>query len=445
MKLSEPGRSRRHLKVADLFVGAGGISEGFRQAGFEIVAGSDIDPDALATFALNFPEAQAISGDLREACVREKVVDIARSADVLVGGPPCQAYSQVQNHTRLIDDPRNSLYREFVQIVRETLPKAFVMENVTGMDQMGVREQIRRDLTLDGEYVVRAQVLDAADFGVPQTRKRLIFAGLHRSLTNSVPVLQGTEATAHLALSRSSVNGVTKYEVLAQSGETVNRLLSALEDEEDLSVVSVHDALSDLTPLRPGRRSDTIEYSALGAPRSAYQRQLRESAGNTLTNVQVPRINPDTAMRLESIPEGGNYRDLSGVLTERYITGQRWGQDNGSGLLSRQHFYAYRRLHRAIWAWTLNTKADSAYHYASSRSLSVREFARLQSFPDRFVFTTDSRRGALLGRHDGGAAHSRYRQVGNAVPPILARAIAMNLSTALRDAVGRVPALARTA
>ncbi len=445
MRIGDSHRSRPPLKVVDVFVGAGGISEGFRQAGFEIVAGSDIDPDALATFAKNFPNAQVIGGNLCEATVRERVVDVARSAEVLVGGPPCQAFSQMQNHSRLIDDPRNSLYREFVQIVRETSPKAFVMENVTGMDQMGVREQIRRDLSLEGEYVVRAQVLDAADFGVPQTRKRLIFSGLHHSFGDSVPELQGTEATTHLALSRSTIRGVTNYEVVAQIAEGAARFLAALADEEDLSIVNVHDALSDLTPLQPGRRSDTIEYSVLGAPRSAYQRQLREDAARVLTNVQVPRINADTAMRLEAIPEGGNYRDLRGVLTERYITGHRWGQDNGSGLLSRRHFYAYRRLHRAMWAWTLNTKADSAYHYASSRSLSVREFARLQSFPDRFVFTTDPRRGALPGRHDGGPAHSRYRQVGNAVPPFLARAIAMNLRTAIHETIDRTPTLARTA
>ena len=121
---------------------------------------------------------------------------------------------------------------------------------------------------------------------------------------------------------------------------------------------------------------------------------------------------------------GGNHRDLPERLLERYLTGQRWGQDNGTGRLSRRHFYAYRRLHPDIWAWTLNTKGDSVYHFSQARSLSVREFARLQSFPDRFVFTTDSRRGPLPGRHDGGPAHSRYRQVGNAVPPLLARAAA---------------------
>jgi DNA (cytosine-5)-methyltransferase 1 len=148
-------------------------------------------------------------------------------------------------------------------------------------------------------------------------------------------------------------------------------------------------------------------------------------------NLSVPRINQDTALRLENIPSGGNYRDLPIDLTARYISGQKWGQDNGSGKLSRKHFYAYRRLHPLIWAWTLNTKADSVYHYKHPRALSVREFARLQSFPDNFVFTTDKRKGFLPGRHDGGAAHSKYRQVGNAVPPLMARAIALRLLVAI--------------
>jgi len=171
-------RSKR--TVVDLFCGAGGLSEGFRQAGFQVLAGSDNDPDAMATYAANFPEAAAILGDIRADETKAKILDAACRADVLVGGPPCQAFSQVRNHSRVIEDPRNSLYREFVATLRHALPPAFLMENVTGMDQMGVREQILADLSLDGEYEVQAQVVDAADFGVPQTRKRLLFAGIRR-------------------------------------------------------------------------------------------------------------------------------------------------------------------------------------------------------------------------------------------------------------------------
>jgi DNA (cytosine-5)-methyltransferase 1 len=430
--------------VVDLFAGAGGISEGFRQAGFSIVAGSDNDPDAAATYALNFPEARTITGDIRGKAVKEQILDAARAASVLVGGPPCQAFSQVRNHTRLIEDPRNALYREFVDVLQQTLPMAFVMENVTGMDQMGVREQIVADLALDGEYSVLPQVVDAADFGVPQTRKRLLFIGVRSSRGMIAPQLKGSGATESAALVRFKGTRRPRYQVVIQENLLSIQIGKALSDPENPAVVTAADAISDLAGLPVGNRSDELPYAELSKPQSAYQRLMREGAGSALTNVQVPRINRDTELRLGGVPQGGNHRDLRENLLERYITGHRWGQDNGTGKLSRRHFYAYRRLHPGIWAWTLNTKGDSVYHYAEPRALSVREFARLQSFPDRFTFTSDPRRGMIEGRHDGGPAHSRYRQAGNAVPPLLARAVAQNLLAELRASRDRDAARSKT-
>lgn len=425
------------FRVVDLFSGAGGISEGFRQAGFQIVGGSDNDPDAAATYSLNFPDAVSVVGDIRTRSVKKQILEMAAGADVIVGGPPCQAFSQVRNHSRMIDDPRNELYREFVAVIRSVRPAAFVMENVTGMDQMGVRDQIVQDLSLKGLYKVRPQVLDAADYGVPQTRKRLLFIGVREDLGVEAPVLTGSGATDSMTLARFTGSRKPKYQVVVQQNLFSMQAGKALADPEDLSVVSVADAISDLASLPVGNRHDSIAYGELPPAKSAYQRMMRQGVGDTLANVQVPRINSDTALRLKGIPPGGNHRDLSEELMARYLTGQKWGQDNGTGRLSRRHFYAYRRLHPAIWAWTLNTKADSAYHYAESRALSVREFARLQSFPDRFIFTTDARRGPLPGRHDGGAAHSRYRQVGNAVPPLLARAVGSSLMQLLMNTLGK--------
>lgn len=430
-RIGEP--SRLPLTVLDLFAGAGGISEGFRQAGYRIIGASEVDPDAAATFALNFPEAKVVCGDIRSPSVLQAIDELAARADVLVGGPPCQAFSQVRNHTRMIDDPRNSLYREFIRVVERATPRAFLMENVTGIDQMGVREQITADLSLEGEYRVNAQVIDAADFGVPQTRKRLLFLGVHRSLGVSPPQLVGSGATTSIELVRIVGARRNRYQVVVQESVWSQQVLETLLDPGDPRVVTAAQAISDLADLPVGNRGDELPYDALSTAESAYQRSMREGASEIITNVQVPRINEDTRLRLKGIPEGGNHRDLPEELLDRYITGRPWGQDNGSGRLSRRHFYAYRRLHPDMWAWTLNTKGDSVYHYRHPRSLSVREFARLQSFPDRFIFTTDARKGLIDGRHDGGPAHSRYRQVGNAVPPLLARAAAVALDMALHS------------
>ncbi len=410
--------------IVDLFAGAGGISEGFRQAGFRPVAASDIDPDACATYQRNFPDVTVIVGDVRNNNVATQLLEVSRGVDVVVGGPPCQAFSQVRNHQRIIDDPRNALYKEFVHFVNELRPRAFLMENVTGIDQMGFREQIVADLELGGEYLVMPQVIDAAEVGTPQTRKRLIFIGVHRSLGIRPPVVHQPGLTKALCLRRTWDGGRHAYELTTANDLFAPRWAARLADPDDVFAVTAEQALSDLRILKAGNRDDSIKYTRLSPPESAYQRYMREGAGDVLHNVQVPRMLADTAQRLAAIPPGGNHRDLPEELTQRNLNGQKWGPENGSGLLSRRHFYAYRRLHPAIWSWTLNTKADSVYHYAVERALSVREFARLHSFPDRFVFTTDPRPGALLGRHDGGPAHSRYRQVGNAVPPLLARACA---------------------
>ena len=427
---AQSGKSRA-LRVVDLFAGAGGLSEGFRQAGYEIVAGSDYDPDAAATYASNFRGAEVIVGDVRDEAVRDQIHDVAQGADVLIGGPPCQAFSQVRNHTRLIDDPRNSLYREFVNTVAETLPPAFLMENVPGMAQMGVQEQVARDLALDGEYLVTPQLVDAADFGVPQTRKRLLFLGVKRSLGTPPPTLTGTGATGIVQLVRVALaGGGFEYVVNARLGDS-HAVANMLADPDDLTAVSVEQAISDLRDLEMGRRDDLLT-EGLPPAASAYQRMMRTAQNGALSNVSVPRARQDTVMRLAGIPVGGNHRDLPAELQGRYLTGAKWGPHNGTGSLSRRHFYAYRRLHPDMWAWTLNTKGDSVYHYAAHRCLAVREFARLQSFPDQFTFVTDPRRGPLQGRMDGGATHSRYRQVGNAVPPLLAAAAAREISSLLQ-------------
>jgi DNA (cytosine-5)-methyltransferase 1 len=422
MAATRPGLSKANAPtVIDLFAGAGGLSKGFERAGYRVLAGTDHDPDAMATYALNFPHAAAVVGDIRDPAIYQRLVEAGSGADVVVGGPPCQAYSQVRNHARIIDDPRNSLYREFVQVVDRIEPRAFVMENVPGMDQMGVREQVKTDLSLDGKYRVQATLMDAADFGVPQTRKRLVFIGVHRDLGEVAPVPEGSGASVALTLLPDSVTH-RGYRLGLRNDAVAEELIHALRDPADDRVVSAEQAIGDLQFLRAGNKVDSVSVAELPGAASAYQTLMRTA--ETVGNLSVPRMNQDTTMRLEGIPAGGNYRDLAEHLQGRYLTGQKWGPSNGTELLSRKHYYAYRRLHPDLWAWTLNTKADAVYHFTEPRALSVREFCRIQSFPDDFVVTTDPRRGEITGRLPNGATHSRYRQIGNAVPVRLAEAVA---------------------
>jgi DNA (cytosine-5)-methyltransferase 1 len=399
--------------AVDLFCGAGGLSCGLELAGFNVVAAADHDPDACATHRLNLPDTVMVEGDLTAPDRHEAVIAaVPGRLDLLAGGPPCQAFSQVRNHDRLLEDPRNRLYREFVTLLDHLRPRALVLENVPGMDQLhggAVRRQVERDLSLDGDYEVISGVLDAGDFGTPQRRPRLVFIGIERGLgTPRLPV--GTGITRMLRNGQSVQPALT---------DRHDELLAMLLDPTDARAVNVAQALSDL--VQPGDA-----YSS--DPRSAYQQAMRR--GSKAPQDHVPsRIRPDTVARLEAIPPGGNVYDLPEYLLKRYLGADKWGPAGDGERLARRHYYAYRRLHPDWLAWTANTKADFAYHYADARGLSVREAARIQGFPDRFHFTTAP--AGTPGQLRNGARHSRYRQVGNAVPPLLGAAIGRTVAETL--------------
>lgn len=424
----QPHAKRKPLTVVDLFSGAGGLSEGFRQAGFLSLLGTDYDAAAGATYAWNHEKhgSKFVLGDIRDRSVQEAVLAViaGREVDVVAGGPPCQAFSQVRNHKRIIDDPRNSLYRQFVAMVSEINPRSFVMENVPGLQNIGggvVRDQILEDLEIGGRYDVKCQILDASDYGVPQVRERIIFIGVRRDLKQAPVFPKRTKASSTMKLART-LSGT--YELVPPVGERASDLRRILSDLQDERLVTAEQALSDLEHIQPGSRlvrapsNGVIEYQS--GPRSAYQ-EARRRGSSSLFNADCPSIREDTVRRLDAVPSGGNFRDIPEDLRRRYLTDAKWGPDLGRDILSRKYFFAYRRLHRDYFSWTLNTKADCVFHYSSSRALTVREFARLHSFDDTYHFVAGDR-------------HSRYRQVGNAVPPLLAKAIAEAVSATLQNA-----------
>ncbi|MGX7743145.1 DNA cytosine methyltransferase [Rhodopseudomonas parapalustris] len=406
----------------DLFCGAGGLSEGFRQAGFQTVAANDYDAWAGATYEQNHGPhgTKFVLGDITAPAVKEALLQHVRGMeiDVVAGGPPCQAFSQVRNHKRIIDDPRNSLYRHFVQVLGLVRPRMFVMENVPGLENLAggaVRKQIIEDLALDGEYLVESKVLDAAAFGVPQNRLRVVFVGVRRDLHTRPVFPSGLNGVELPRLDR--VPGKRGFQYRHAKDVDSAKVLDRLLDATCVDLVTVRQAIGDLIHLRPNARlvrkpsNEAIEYES--APLSAYQR-ARRSNSKLLLNADVPSIREDTVTRLKAIPQGGNFRDLPEALSARYLNDQKWGPELGRENLSRKYFFAYRKLHPDHFSWTLNTKADCVYHYGTPRALTVREFARLHSFDDSYHFLHGDR-------------HSRYRQVGNAVPPLLAKAIAQAL------------------
>lgn len=406
---------RFRLTAVDLFCGAGGLSQGLHDAGFELIAAADHDPDTCATHRLNFPGTAMVGGDLTDRENRAAVIEAvgSRGLDLLAGGPPCQAFSQMRNHDRLIEDPRNRLYREFVEILNELRPRALLLENVPGMDQLqggAVRRQIEQDLSLGGDYTVVSGVLDAGDFGVPQRRPRLVFVGVENGGEPELP--SGTGVSRHLRTPPSGEPAMTV-------SDERRYWLSVLADPKDARAVTAAQAIGDL--VEPGG-----VYTS--PAESAYQRRMRRSS-QWPQDHEPSKIREDTVRRLEAIPAGGNVYDLPDHLLRRYLGTAKWGPAGDGERLARRHFYAYRRLHPDWVAWTVNTKADFAYHYGPARGLSVREAARIQSFPDRFHFTTAP--PGTPGQMKNGARHSRYRQVGNAVPPLLGQAIGVKIAELL--------------
>ena len=414
---NKPGKPPA-LIAMDLFCGAGGLSEGLQQAGFKVLAAADHDPDACATYSLNHRGTPVMRGDLTASEIHGQIVEVARGQrlDLLAGGPPCQAFSQIHNHDRLLEDPRNRLYREFVRLLEELRPRALLLENVPGMNQLSggaVREQIEQDLSLGGDYEIVSGVLDAGDFGTPQRRSRLVFFGVERGL-EPVRLPRGSGLTEHL-------RGVAA-DFASELSADLEGPVAALLDPGDLTAVTAAQALSDLMIAGPTYTSP---------PESAFQEWSRRGS-DAPQDHEPSRIREDTVTRLEAIPPGGNVHDLPDHLLKRYLGDRKWGPVGDGKRLARRHYYAYRRLHPDRLAWTVNTKADFAYHYGPPRGLSVREAARLQGFPDRYHFTTAP--PGTPGQYKNGARHSRYRQVGNAVPVPLAKAIGAATAAALAEA-----------
>lgn len=386
---------RRKLKVGDLFAGIGGLSEGFLKATppvFELVLSTDIDKIAYETHKKNQPNVSFICGDILEEETKESVIrEIERSGeiDVMLAGPPCQGFSMAGK--RLIDDPRNRLFKEFIEVVNIVKPNVVLMENVPQFLSLwnGKFKKEVDEIFESMEYRVEAEVLQASDFGVPQIRRRAFFLGAKKEFFPkgkiTFPALTHIPIKNALQLMRGQPNN--NYRQLT------------LDDKKLKPFVSVEDAIGDLPPLKSGEGNFESDYTM--EPFSQYQEQRREKS-RKLYNHKAWNHRKELLEYIKQIPEGG--RMIDDVPKEKW-KGRAFSQ-------------AYARLHRKGIAYTITTYIHNPgsgrfIHYRDLRAITIREAARLQSFDDDFIFT--------------GPMQAQERHVGNAVPPILGKVLAEHI------------------
>ena len=360
-------QNQRKLNCIDLFCGCGGLSKGFLDAGYDVLLGIDFDDAALKSFELNHGNAKALKLDLfnlTNVSEIKKYLDNKNiSLDVLIGGPPCQGFSLAGKREE--NDKRNSLYTAMVKTAELLRPKAILLENVPGMLKLyegKAKKRIFEDFEELG-YTMNVQVLYAPDYGVPQIRKRAFFVGI--------------------------LNSSEKFEYPTPY----------LSEKE---YITCEQAISDL----PSLEGD-FDYSPNGIrhyttePLSEYQKKMRCNS-NTIYNHTPTKHAQKTIDNISLVPDGGKYTDLPEELSK--------------------HFKYHESLHRYNSkkpSLTIDTGHRTHFHYKWNRIPSVRENARLQSFPDDFIFV--------------GNKQQQYKQVGNAVPPLLGQAIATKLKEYLSD------------
>ena len=344
-----------NYNVLDLFCGCGGLSLGFKREGFHIVGGIDFDEPSIKTFSKNI--GKGLIADLSDKKWIELLSDV--EVDVLIGGPPCQGFSLTG--TRQFDDSRNKLYNAVFVGAKALQPKVVLIENVRGMatlyNGMAKAEVVR--LFEELGYDVHVKILDSANFFVPQHRLRLFFVATKKNLKFSWPVPT---------------------------------------NEKD-NYVTCREGIGDLPSMENDFLSSEADY--LCPPQSSFQKLIR-SGSTKIYNHQPTRHKDFVIETIRQVPEGGNYKDLPPGVGE-----------------SRKFNEAWTRYHGEKPSRTIDTGHRNHFHYKHDRVPTIRENARLQSFPDDFIFE--------------GSKTQQNRQVGNAVPVLLAQAIAKQIRMALKD------------
>lgn len=388
-------RTTGHAGIAvELCSGFGGMGVGLQALGFQIAKAYDSWEDAVAVYNHNIVGEVAAKANLLSEEGRRLVQADSRrigEIDLLAAGPPCKGFSRLRNGNH---DGRNGHNRvlaampEYVAILR---PRMFLIENVPDLSRhrggKTLADLIGR-LVCPAKrlkYRVEYKVYDAALFGTPQARRRIFILGVRFD--------SGEERLPEPGPDLSPLFAAVRHDgMIARDFESY---LDALNDPEDATLTSASQALSDLPLLGPGEPEGQRAYAS-GA-KSTFQRWARTGAPEELRDTRTPAVNVETVNRLRHIPPGGCAR----VIPKEHLKG-----------LLRRYDSAYRRLHPDAPSTALSTKYDCVYHYEEHRSLSVREYARLQGIPDRITFPSN-----LVCRR------SAYEMIGNSVPPLLVEGV----------------------
>ncbi len=353
---------KNNINCIDLFCGAGGLSHGFEQAGYNVVAGIDSNKDAIKTFQLNHKDSKAILFDLSNKfdfnhpdlkAIKDTKVDI------IIGGPPCQGFSIAGK--RLEDDPRNILYKSYMKFIDHYNPKVVLLENVPTIMSLfkgAISQRIISSFEKKG-YSSNVRTLDSSLFGVPQKRRRTFFI-------------------------------FTKKDEYTWPDPTT--------EEKPLTT---KDAISDLPKLNNSLGKDFSPYKS--KPKNPYQELMRKDSDGIYNHISVNHTEK-TKNIISLVPDGGNYKSLPKSLQT-----------------TRKVNIAWTRMNSKKPCFTIDAGHNHHFHYKENRVPTVRECARIQSFNDSFIFC--------------GNKGSQYRQVGNAVPPILGKVLAESIKGIINDTI----------
>lgn len=340
-------------KVIDLFAGVGGLSLGFEQAGFEIVLANEFDSEIGKSYLSNHKNVELIIDDISKINLKSVFSRFKGEIDIIIGGPPCQGFSQ-KGKRKSINDDRNFLFKSFVSVVELVRPQYFVMENVPNLltTENGYFKKEIYELFEKLGYTLSSGILNSADFGIPQNRRRAIIVGKLGKMGLELP-------------------------------------------KPTLNKVSIWDAISDLAFLNSGEGDFEQNYKF--PSKTEYQSEMRGNSSKLYNHIATSHS--EIALeRLKMIPQNGGKENLPHEHLTKSIYSGTW-----------------TRMRKEEQSVTITTRFDTPSsgkftHPYLHRAITVREAARIQSFPDNFIFW--------------GSKSSQMKQVGNAVPPKLANAIA---------------------